>query len=392
MAAIERQLKVQRQPKVERHLIVVSGYYGFDNLGDEAILEELIGELSNFVDKQNIVILSQNPTVTASRYGVRSQDRWRLAEIASLLSQARLFISGGGGLFQDTESVKSVIYYGGLVSMARALGAKVLVYAQGIGPIKSTLGKYLTRTSLALSHALTVRDQDSVKLLSDWGISANLTGDPVWLLSPDELPENAKKFIADLRKENKGKKLVGLSLRQGGGFDRAHIETLALAMKEAGLTKNHIILPIPLQTAQDIKPLEDFVTVWSGLGGKIASPHLGDLERPSQWLKLIGSLDLMVGMRLHSLIMALSSGLPCVGIAYDPKVTNVLDKFAQSNLPYVRGEKPRDEDGLLWQKTLETATNAKNEKEAKKSIQEKLKEVREGATLNINALNHFLNV
>lgn len=380
-----------RQLKVERQLIVVSGYYGFDNLGDEAILEELIGELSEFVDKQNIVILSQNPEVTAARYGVRAQDRWQLADIASLLSQARLFISGGGGLFQDTESVKSVIYYGGLVSMARALGAKVLVYAQGIGPIKSTLGKYLTRTSLALSHILTVRDAESVQLLSGWGLSASLTGDPVWLLSAEQLPESARKFIADLRKENKGKKLVGLSLRQGGGFDHGHIEMLAKSMKEAGLTKNHIIVPIPLQTAQDIKPLEDFVSTWTALGGKIASPHLGELQKPSQWLKLIGSLDLVVGMRLHSLIMALSSGVPCIGIAYDPKVTNVLDKFAQPNLPYVRGEKPKDEDALAWQKTLAQTTSAQGDKAARKTIEEKLKEVREGATLNINALGHFLS-
>ncbi len=380
-----------RQLKVERQLIVVSGYYGFDNLGDEAILEELIGELSEFVDKQNIVILSQNPEVTAARYGVRAQDRWQLADIASLLSQTRLFISGGGGLFQDTESVKSVIYYGGLVSMARALGAKVLVYAQGIGPIRSTLGKYLTRTSLALSHALTVRDAESVQLLSGWGLSASLTGDPVWLLSAEQLPESARKFIADLRKENKGKKLVGLSLRQGGGFDHGHIEMLAKSMKEAGLTKNHIIVPIPLQTAQDIKPLEDFVSTWTALGGKIASPHLGELQKPSQWLKLIGSLDLVVGMRLHSLIMALSSGVPCIGIAYDPKVTNVLDKFAQPNLPYVRGEKPKDEDALAWQKTLAQTTSAQGDKAARKTIEEKLKEVREGATLNINALGHFLS-
>lgn len=380
-----------RQLKVERQLIVVSGYYGFDNLGDEAILEELIGELAEFVDKQNIVILSQNPEVTAARYGVRAQDRWQLAEIASLLSQTRLFISGGGGLFQDTESVKSVIYYGGLISMARALGAKVLVYAQGIGPIKSTLGRYLTRTSLALSHALTVRDADSVQLLSAWGLSASLTGDPVWLLSAEQLPESARKFVADLRKENKGKKLVGLSLRQGGGFDHGHIEMLAKSMQEAGLTKNHIIVPIPLQTAQDIKPLEDFVSTWTGLGGKIASPHLGELQKPSQWLKLIGSLDLVVGMRLHSLIMALSSGIPCIGIAYDPKVTNVLNKFAQANLPYVRGEKPKDEEALVWQKTLAQTTSAQGDKAARKTIEEKLKEVREGATLNINALGHFLS-
>ncbi|MBL8084067.1 MAG: polysaccharide pyruvyl transferase family protein, partial [Candidatus Obscuribacter sp.] len=140
-----------------RQLIVVSGYYGFDNLGDEAILEELVRELKSLWPAKDIVILSQNPESTAARFGVRAQNRWQLSEIAVLLRQCKLFISGGGGLFQDSESVKSVIYYGGLISLATLCGAPTLIYAQGLGPLKSALGKALTRFSLVQAKQLSVR-------------------------------------------------------------------------------------------------------------------------------------------------------------------------------------------------------------------------------------------
>ncbi len=44
-----------------RTQVLISGYYGFDNLGDEAILEELVSELGEFFDSRDIVVLSNNP-------------------------------------------------------------------------------------------------------------------------------------------------------------------------------------------------------------------------------------------------------------------------------------------------------------------------------------------
>ncbi|MBP7578818.1 MAG: polysaccharide pyruvyl transferase family protein, partial [Candidatus Obscuribacter sp.] len=119
--------------KTGRKLVVVSGYYGFNNLGDEAILEELVSELKTLVALEDIVVLSQDPNATANLYGVKAINRWQISKIAGLMGQTKLFISGGGGLFQDTGSIKSVIYYGGLINIARMAGAKVMAYAQGLG-------------------------------------------------------------------------------------------------------------------------------------------------------------------------------------------------------------------------------------------------------------------
>src|SRR5277367_2728909 len=128
-----------------RNLIVVSGYYGFNNLGDEAILEELLAELRSLEELDNVVVLSNNPQRTVSRYQVKAVSRWKLSVLTKHLSEAKLFISGGGGLFQDSTSIKPPLFYAAQMLLARFHGAKVMVYAQGLGPLRSAVSKALTR-------------------------------------------------------------------------------------------------------------------------------------------------------------------------------------------------------------------------------------------------------
>jgi polysaccharide pyruvyl transferase CsaB len=318
-----------------RNLIVVSGYYGFDNLGDEAILEELLVELSEISARDKIVVLSNAPDSTTQKFGVASADRWQLGEIAPLLRRAKLFISGGGGLFQDSSSAASVIYYSGLICLAKVLGCKILIYAQGLGPLSSSISRSCTRTALGMSDQITLRDQKSMALLNDWGQTGQLTEDPVWLLKPGQLPESIAQQVTHLKKEHK--QLVGLSLREGAGFSRAHINQLAFTLDKV-LPQDAAIIALPLQKNLDQKALDALSDDFQALGRRCHTLTCEDLVLPSQWLSLIASFDLVVGMRLHSLIMALSSGVPVVGIAYDPKVTRVLAEFDQPNFGYTKGE------------------------------------------------------
>ncbi|MBS1996440.1 MAG: polysaccharide pyruvyl transferase CsaB [Cyanobacteria bacterium SZAS LIN-2] len=336
-----------------RNLIIVSGYYGFDNLGDEAILEELLGELTEIASRDQIVVLSNAPDSTTQKFGVASANRWQLSEIMPLMRRAKLFISGGGGLFQDTGSAGSVIYYGGLICMAKALGTPTLVYAQGLGPLRRSVSQFCTRAVFNLADAITLRDDKSMAMLNQWGIKGSLTEDPVWLLKPGQLPETTAVQMKALRKDHK--KLIGLSLREGGGFTPAHISELARSLDKT-LPADAAVVGLPLQRQQDEPVLDQFAEDFRALGRVCHRPTLDDLTLPSQWLSLIGSLDMVVGMRLHSLIMALSSGVPVVGIAYDPKVARVLTQFEQPALAYTKGEEQLSgEKKDEWLKNLTAA-------------------------------------
>jgi polysaccharide pyruvyl transferase CsaB len=334
-----------------RNLVLLSGYYGFGNLGDEAILEEAINEISQFVDKKEIVVLSANPEQTQSCFQVQAIKRDNVANLASLLPHARLLVSGGGGLFQDTKSVLSCTFYASQILMARAFGVPAIVYAQGIGPLQGALVKQITKGALALCQAVTLRDEISLAQARAWGIKAELSADPVWLLEPtkpsEKLAKNLERVLGD-----KEKLRVGISLRPSPNFSVNHLRMLVQALK-VSLPENAQLICLPLQKQFDEPILREFLCLCFEQGLQAEIVDAGLIERPSQWLSLIGELNFMVAMRLHAQLMAISSCVPTVGINYDPKVEALLTFCQQPMLNLAKETTAAD-----WSNILESAINA----------------------------------
>jgi polysaccharide pyruvyl transferase CsaB len=339
--------------------VVISGYYGFDNLGDEAILEALVGKLSKFIPRENIVVLSNDPATTASRYEVKAVDRWKLAEIYQILKKARLFISGGGGLFQDSSSINSVIYYGALIALAKVTGTKVCVLAQGIGPLKSPISQMVTKSSMSMAGLISVRDDSSLSQLKEWNIPSFKTADLVWCLNKTPLAPTIEKNWSQIIKEHKGHKLVGLSLRNLAGFDDADLKALVLAMKQA-LPAPSLVVLLALQEEQDLELLQEFGKLWQAQGGKSVIAPVKASDKASQWLSLIGDLDLVIGMRLHALILALKCLVPVLALAYDPKVAHLLKEFEE---PYIDLALARDYPA--WTENISRLIKDKKKQQAK---------------------------
>lgn len=333
--------------KTKRPLVLISGYYGFGNLGDEAILEAIISQLEKTVSKENIVILSNDPEKHRKTYGVAAVDRWKLRSLVELLPKARLFISGGGGLFQDTNSPGSTIYYGGQIALARAYGAHPFIFAQGLGPLSSNTAKMATKLAASLSQGITVRDRTSLEMLERWKIKAELTADPVWMLSQSELPKNVVDQIAAVKDENTF--LAGLSLRNSHNFSDERRDLL-LSTLLRDLPQNAALVLLPLQKEQDLPQLEPFMEDWKKAGRRAIMLETDALERPSQWISLMRQFDLVVAMRLHALIFALKEGVPVLGLTYDAKVEHVCRQFEQ---PFLILPKEQDVIGLQenWLKT-----------------------------------------
>lgn len=328
-----------------RDLIVVSGYYGFDNLGDEAILEELVAELKRVSPADKIVILSATPEKTASLFGVTAYKRTDLAAFSQLCERARLFISGGGGLFQNTRTLGSIVFYALQVLIAKAKGAAVMIYAQGIGPLNGFLADWLTRRAFALADIVAVRDSASKAILDRWEVPGAQTADPVWCLEAQRLPAAVDAQLQDIS----ASKLIGLSLRESHNFSDAHLEALVNAMATSLPESAHILL-LPLQMSQDKQLLESFQQKWLKLGRQATLIDTTSMQYPSQWISLFGRCKLVIGMRLHALIMALKAGVAVAGLAYDPKVTQVLTEFDQPIL--ILAKEPQQSD---WEQLLKTA-------------------------------------
>ena len=94
--------------------IAISGYYGFDNFGDDALLSVLVESLKNS-GTEDITVFSKNPVSTKKFYKVKSCYSFDIFSLLKTLIKCDFLISGGGSLLQDSTSVKSLIYYLGVI-------------------------------------------------------------------------------------------------------------------------------------------------------------------------------------------------------------------------------------------------------------------------------------
>ena len=116
--------------------VLISGYLGFENFGDEALLYVLIKNLLDLgVQRNNITVISNNPNITANTYNVSAINRWNFFEVFSaLLSHNKLIFIGG--IFQDKTSFKSFAYYFLQLFFAGLFQKKVTLFGAGIGPFQ----------------------------------------------------------------------------------------------------------------------------------------------------------------------------------------------------------------------------------------------------------------
>lgn len=180
MDAIKEEVVIMR--------VVLSGYFGFDNVGDEAILFSIIRALRKLEPAIEITVLSNNPAETAATYGVDTVNRWNIAEVRAALRSADGLISGGGSLMQDATSGKTIPYYAGVIKLAQIAKVPVFIYSQGIGPINGTLGKWLVKSVFNKCAGITVRDEASFALLREIGVRppVSVVPDPVVGLGGNE--------------------------------------------------------------------------------------------------------------------------------------------------------------------------------------------------------------
>jgi polysaccharide pyruvyl transferase CsaB len=299
--------------------IMISGYYGFGNAGDEAILAAMTQQLKEQIPEVRIIVLSQNPEETAGEYGVESFSRTDLKGIFHLMGKIDLFVSGGGGLVQDSTGFTTVLYYLGLVKMAKMRGKKVMLYAQGLGPLNLGRSRMVAKLIMNQANLITYRDEKSRHLSEKLGITkppVHVTADPVFALHPP--PHEILAPIIEAEGMNTEKFKLGISVRPWAS-DVDYIDLIAMLADSYIRENDAEVFIFPFQESQDMEMCRK-------LAGKMENPAKVIEKRYSipELLGLMGQMDMTLGMRLHALIFSIIQGVPTVGISYDPKVSTLM--------------------------------------------------------------------
>lgn len=304
--------------------IVISGYYGFDNLGDEAVLYSIINSLRKKDPNIKITVLSNNPEKTSKVYNVQAVSRWNLKDIIKTIKDSDMLISGGGSLIQDVTSYKSLIYYLMVIAIAKILGKKVFFYAQGFGPVTRWWTKKLVKFMLNRIDCITLRDEKSAYKIKSLGVTRPpiiVTCDPVMGMDRSAISEKPGKQLLTMLKIDFNRPIVGFALRKWHNED---IFVSAVADVADQLLEEDI-QPIfmPFHFPDDLEISKKTIEKMKQKGAFLIDKPL----EISKALSTISHMDLLVGMRLHSLIMATMLGLPVIGISYDPKVDSFLESI-----------------------------------------------------------------
>ena len=315
-------LDVYDQVRRRRFNVVMSGYYGFSNAGDDAILLAIRDGIAQVSDEVAITVLSNDPALTRRLYGLEAVPRFRIWQVAKALRGCDVLLSGGGSLLQDRTSTRSLMYYLAVIRGAGLLGKPVMLYANGIGPVRRPANRRRVCRAVERAAVITLRDHSSARELEEMGVERRdirVTADPVFHLAPASETQGAQLVsAAGLAPDAPFAVVAVREWPDTGAFSRELAAVCDHLRRAHGLE----ILFMMMQPGSDRgatqrvrQAMEEPSYLLEGANG------------PRELMSVLGRSRLCVAMRLHTLIFAARMAVPCLGLVYDPKVANYLEEL-----------------------------------------------------------------
>ena len=316
-----------------KYNVLLSGYYGFSNAGDDAILQSIHEGILSTSDEVDITVLSNNPASTTAQYGLHALPRFRFWTVLCALWRCDALVSGGGSLLQDRTSTRSILYYLSVMRGAQLLGKPVMLYANGIGPVQKPANRRRVKRVVERAAVVTLRDANSARELESMGVrhpALHVTADPVFNLTP-------------VNRERAWELLRSCGISEEKPFTVVSVrpwpETEAFSKDLAALC-DHLhqqhgmqTLFLPMQPVVDVPASlqvgRHMITSFCVLGdGREERQTAAESKlTPSELMAVLGEAELCLAMRLHALIFAAHMATPVLGLVYDPKIASYLEEL-----------------------------------------------------------------
>ncbi len=306
--------------------VLIAGYYGFGNLGDELILSSIVSQLKTRYSTLDVTVLSADPESTQSHHQIRAVSRWNPLAIIAALWRNDVLILGGGGLLQNKTSDRSLIYYLSLVGFARVLQCPVVLYAMGVESLNGTFLRSLTRALLSSSSVtITVRDEASKQILSEIGVPAAsiaITADPVFA--------RAAGAPAHERYGNQGAAALLIPRFPCPSSGRTLFAIAGRILREE---KKMNVDGMLFQPQTETAYVQDF----NGESILSAQNFLSGLSF-DEMAAQVGNYDWVISARFHGLVLAALAGKPFIGIGDPHKVGRLCARMKMPYLPWNASE------------------------------------------------------
>ena len=310
---------LRRSKLTGRQGAVICGAYGRGNGGDEAILKAILTQLREIDPDMPYWVMSRKKSETRALNKTNAMYIFDLFTFFRSLKKARIFVNGGGSLIQDVTSSRSLYFYLFTLQAAKWCGCKIVMYGCGIGPInlprnKRLAGKILNRTA----DVITLRDTVSFELLKEMKVTRPeiiQAADPSVNLRRGTKAEVDLAFLSEKIPPEIPK--IGFCLRNWPTFQQPQYVAAAAdyAYERYGVTP----VFLPVEIPKDISAADKVTSYMKAPYYACSQKHTVE-----ELIGMLGSMETVVGMRLHSLIFATAGGSPVIGISYDVKVDSFV--------------------------------------------------------------------
>ncbi len=349
-------------PKTEPR-VLIAGYYGFGNAGDELILRSILKEIKQSSPSVSVTVLSNDPQGTFGAHGVEARDRWSPVSVISAVWQSDALVFGGGGLLQDATGIRTLWYYLSILAAAILLRKQIWVWCVGVGPVRSPVNRRLVRWALGFCDYVSVRDAGSESELRSYGFRKPIAvlKDPVFDLNVHEkshsnggLPRFAF-ILRPVQGSQRREDLAEAFSKAASYFLKIYNAEFSLAVFQPG--KDEVFLDAVLKRVKEEIPFDSMDKVHR---------HAG--RTPDEILQFMKHQDMVVSSRYHGAVLSLMMHTPVLGVAVDPKLRHLFsDVFPDGG----RRENLLELDGIDPEKLIAAMESLWIEKEnfRKRSIE-----------------------
>ena len=285
--------------------LLLCGYYGENNLGDDALLLVLLQQIP--AGFSLLITANDQEALRALAPMADGVARRSLGSVLAAVGRADALILGGGSLLQDSTSLRSLIYYLLLIVTARIQRRPILLWGQGLGPLNRPTSRWLVRQVLPLCTAASWRDRSSLERSRRWAprLPAQMAPDPVWQMPPQSWSGGVS---------------IVVCWRPTSLLDDSGWSVLLSALDDLAEQLQAPVRWLAFHQHQDAV-LFDALKERGLIPASLAARSSTIVPRSVETVfATVRKARLVVPMRLHALILARLTGCPMAALSYDPKV------------------------------------------------------------------------
>lgn len=336
--------------------ILLSGYFGCGNLGDDLLLSAAVAELRVVAPGAHLLVRDGGQVARLPHFGSdveltgtdtiladRSRPRaWRLVRfitrMVGLLRRCDWLVFAGGTVFHEQNGAHSLMVQWLVCRLARLAGVRIAALGVGVSDLQSSRGRWLMRDIVGHSDLFLVRDEAGRRQCGSG--AARVTEDLVF--GWEELLR-VRRGRAD--KHQVGRDGIGRD-QIGGGAGAARTIALTVcppAFRGAAQERAVLALAEAVRAWQQAGHRVVFLVFYAA-GGAADDRAMFEtiIERldcdrqveiraptsaPQALVEAYHDIDAVCGMRFHGLVLAAMFGIPFVGVAHDNKISEICRRF-----------------------------------------------------------------